>query len=381
MKSTDEVNTDLYKEIPVEEEDTGNPLMDDPFNPSEINIDVKSPTISILIDRLKQEPAEIDLYADFQRSDDLWTIEKQSQLIESILIKFPLPAFYFDGSIGEKWLVVDGLQRLSSLRNFMITKTLTLSGLEFLKHLNGTKYDDLPRTLKRDIDQTQVTAYIIRPGTPVKVKYNIFKRINTGGLVLEPQEIRHALNQGVPAQFVSELAKLKEFKTATENKIPTSRMLDREFATRFVAFYLNKPDQYTPDLDSFLNSAMGQIDSLNNDERKALKENFRQSMVTASKIFGNWAFRKADLYPSRRKPISKALFEVWSVSLAQLTNEERNALITNKNKVMNGFSKMCATDTSFWNSISSGTGEKTRVATRFKKIKDFLMEILNDPKN
>ncbi len=128
-------SSDLFREIPVEDENTGTPLTEEPFNPSEINIDIKSPTISIIIDRLSRNPPEIDLYTDFQRSDDLWSIEKQSQFVESILIKFPLPAFYFDGTNDEKWLVVDGLQRLSSLRNFIIDKTVTLTGLEFLKDL------------------------------------------------------------------------------------------------------------------------------------------------------------------------------------------------------------------------------------------------------
>lgn len=102
--------------------------MEEPFNPSEINIDFKSPTISILIDRLLQPEPEIDLYPEFQRSGDLWSVEKQSRLIESILIKFPLPAFYFDGTDDEKWLVADGLQRLSSLRNFIIEKKIRFNG-------------------------------------------------------------------------------------------------------------------------------------------------------------------------------------------------------------------------------------------------------------
>src|SRR5688500_5881097 len=132
IKISENINKDLYREIPVEDEDAGMPLMDKPFNPSLINIDVTSPTISILMDRLSQSPPEIDLYTDFQRKDDLWDKEKQSRLIESILIKLPLPAFYFDGTNDNRWLVVDGLQRLSALRNFIIQKSLTLSGLEFL---------------------------------------------------------------------------------------------------------------------------------------------------------------------------------------------------------------------------------------------------------
>jgi len=216
---------------------------------------------------------------------------------------------------------------------------LSLKGLEFLKELEGKKYDDLPRTLKRVIDQTQVIAYIINPGTPAKVKYNIFKRINTGGLVLKPQEIRHALNQGIPSQFVADLARLEAFKQATENKISSSRMLDREFVTRFVAFYINSPTDYVPDLDSFLNNTMSQIASLSIEERDEIKENFRKSMVTASEIFGNWAFRKADSYPDRRKPISKALFEVWSVCLAKLSDEDRKTLAKQKKRLLKSSSE------------------------------------------
>ena len=374
-------NPDMYREIPVEDEDTGTPLMEEPFNPSEINIDVKSPTISIIIDRLSQDPPEIDLYSDFQRSDDLWSIEKQSQFIESILIKFPLPAFYFDGTNDEKWLVVDGLQRLSSLRNFIIKNTLPLTGLEFLKDLEGVNFDALSRKLKRIIDQTQIIAYIINPGTPLNVKYNIFKRINTGGLILEPQEIRHALNQGIPAKFVAELAKLKEFRTATENKISPKRMLDREFVTRYVSFYMTESSRYVPDLDSFLNRSMSKLAEISNETRDEIKGNFKKAMVAAHKIFGKWAFRKADEYPKRRKPINKALFEIWAVTLARLTDKQREALIKSKKEAIEEFAHACKTDAVFWNAVSSGTGEKNRVVYRFKKVKQIVQGILNDQKN
>lgn len=306
---------DKEEEKTVEKEDTGSgSLMDKPFNPKQIDIKTRQMTLDLLIKRLSADPVEIDLYPDFQRRDDLWNNEKQSQLIESVLINFPLPAFYFDGTDDNKWLVVDGLQRLSTLRNFVITKNLTLEGLEFLNKLNGKKFDDLSRPLQRQIEETTIVAYIINPGTPNEVKFNIFKRVNTGGLLMEPQEIRHAMNQGIPAKTVADLANQEAFKKATEYIIKTERMLDREFATRFVSFYITDYNDYKPDLDTFMNQSMADIKKLTEKERREMKGNFIEAMNVAKEIFGNWAFRKADKYPERRKPINKALFEVWSVS-------------------------------------------------------------------
>jgi len=365
------------QEQTVEKEDTSNgPLMDKPFNPKEIDIKTKQMTLDLLIKRLKATPVEIDLYPDFQRKDDLWDEKKQSQLIESILINFPLPAFYFDGSNNSKWLVVDGLQRLSALRNFVIKKSLKLQGLEFLTKLNGDGYDALPRPLQRQIEETQIVAYIINPGTPPEVKFNIFKRVNTGGLVMEPQEIRHALNQGKPAKCVADLANQIAFKEATENIINPNRMLDREFITRFVSFYINTYNDYKPDLDTFMNKSMGSINELSDKEQEEMKQNFIEAMKVAKEIFGNWAFRKADKYPERRKPINKALFEVWSVVLAKLKSDERQKLKINKIQLMESFVELTKVDTKFKDAITSATGDKPRVIYRFSTIENLVQKIL-----
>lgn len=371
-------NSELYKEIQVEDEDIGAELMRDPFNPSEINITREFPTISNLVDMLKESPSEIDLNTDFQRSGNLWSPVQQSRLIESILVKLPLPAFYFDAEDSNKWLVVDGLQRLSCIQNFIVDNKLHLTGLEFLKDLERKKYTDLDRPLKRIIDQTQVTAYIINPGTPKKVKYNIFRRINTGGLVLKPQEIRHALYQGIPSRFIHELANLSEFKNATEKRIDPKRMLDREFVNRFVAFYITPPVDYSPDLESFLNDSMGKIELKNIEELISIKESFRKSMRTSKKIFGNWAFRKADQYPTRRKPINKSIFEIWAVALANLSDKERNILRRKRKKVLEKFAYLCKTDDTFISAISQATGDKTRVINRFSKVEKLIKGILDD---
>ena len=349
-------------------------IMEDPFNPQDIDIKTKTMSLDNIIKRLREN--EIDMAPDFQRQGNLWPIEKQSQLIESVLIKLPLPAFYFDGSNDNKWLVVDGLQRLSAIKNFVVDKSMALYGLEFLKKLDGFKFDDLPRAYQRQIEEAEIMAYIINPGTPEDVKFNIFKRINTGGLVLAAQEIRHALNQGTPAKFVAELANLQEFKRATGWVIATDRMLDREFVTRFITFYINSPADYKPDLDTFMSRSMGQLKYKTEGELLAIKNNFIEAMKLSSAIFSRWAFRKVYNITARRKPINKALFEVWSVELAKLSDEERKLALKRKKAIFNGFVKLMNEDVFFGNAITSATGDKSRVRYRFSKIEELLKQQL-----
>ena len=354
-------------------------LMDKPFNPALINIDTKTPSLDTLIKRMAQDDPEIEMNTEhyFQRNADLWDEEKQSRLIESILIRFPLPAFYFDGTNKKKWLVVDGLQRLSSIRNFVIKKKLKLVNLEFLTKLNGAGYDDLDRDLQRIIEETQVVTYIINPGTPDDVKFNIFKRINTGGLVLEAQEIRHALNQGEPSKYIAELAKIEEFKKATGYKINPERMLDRDFANRFLAFYHWGYKNYTPDLDTFMSRAMADIKNMTEGEKKKCKEDFTNSMKLNYEVFTDNAFRKIEKKQKRRKPLNKALFDVFSVVFAKFDEQERKLLKIKKKEVINGLIELLTNDEEFWAAISSSTSDKNRVFVRFSKIENLVNNLLN----
>lgn len=365
----------LQLEFSVENDtDDDKIVMDNPFNPKDIDIKTKTMSMDNIIKRLKED--EIDLAPDFQRNMNLWDDEKQSRLIESLLIKFPLPAFYFDGSDDNKWLVVDGLQRLSAIKNFVVDQTLRLTGLEFLEKLNGHTFAELPRTFQRQIEEAEIISYVINPGTPEDVKFNIFKRINTGGLVLEPQEIRHALNQGIPARFVAELAQLDEFKRATGYVISSKRMLDREFVTRFISFYINDPNDYKPDLDTFMTKSMGQIKYISEKERDEIKRNFSEAMKCVMAIFGKWAFRKVYDITEKRRPINKALFEVWSVMLARLNDSQRHAIINNKELVFERFIILMNMDNFFVSSITSSTGDKSRIKYRFSEIENLLKESL-----
>jgi hypothetical protein len=356
-------------------------LMDKPFDPTKINIETKTPSLDTLIKRIKNKSVQLNTESYFQRKDDLWDVEQQSRLIESILIRFPLPAFFFDATDDNNWLVVDGLQRLSSIRNFCVekdpTKRLKLTNLEFLSHLNGKTWDTLSEDLHRVIEESQVVIYKIMPGTPTDVKFNIFKRINTGGLILEAQEIRHALFQGKPAIFIAELAKNKEFIRATSGKIKTHRMLDRDFANRFLGFYLFGYQNYTPDLDTFMSKAMASISDRNDNELNKIKEDFTESMKLAFDIFGNKAFRKVNRHTKRLPPINKALFDAISVQFGLLSKHERDVLRNHKGDFKSGFKELLNKDEYFYTSVTSSTGDKNKVIHRHSSIEDLIKSIID----
>lgn len=379
-----EENNYIVNEPQVEYEDlNGGTIMEKPFDPTLIKIETKTPSLDTLIKRIKSKSVQLNTESYFQRKDDLWDKTKQSRLIESILIRFPLPAFFFDATDDNNWLVVDGLQRLSSIRNFVVDKSQPLTNMEFLTHLNGKYWFELPENLQRLIEESQVVIYKIMPGTPTDVKFNIFKRINTGGLVLEPQEIRHALFQGKPSVFIYELAKMDEFKKATENKIATHRMLDRDFANRFLGFYLLGVENYGTkefglDLDSYMSKAMAEIYGKSEPELQKIKADFSRAMNLSRKIFGREAFRKVRGTYDRLPPINKALFDALATQLALLSNDESEKLLANAKLFKELLSKELATNNDFFTSVTSATGDKSRTLLRHSKIKDLIDKSIND---
>lgn len=351
-------------------------IMDKPFDPTKINIETKTPSLDTLIKRIMYKTVQLNTESYFQRQDDLWDKVQQSRLIESILIRFPLPAFFFDATDDNNWLVVDGLQRLSSIRNFCVDKTLKLTNLEFLSHLNGKTWDDLSNDLKRVIEEAQVVIYKIMPGTPTDVKFNIFKRINTGGLILEPQEIRHALFQGEPAKFIAELGRNDAFIRATGGRIKTHRMLDRDFANRFLCFYLFGYNNYVPDLDTFMSKAMASINDKTEEERDLIKENFTQAMDLAYEVFGQEAFRKVFNDNSRLPPINKALFDAMATQFALLSNEARSLVYEHRIAFKASLRNLLVNDLQFYYSISSSTGDRNRVNYRHRQIEELIQNVV-----
>lgn len=342
-----------------------------PFDPSKIEIENKMLPIDSILKKIKYNELEFD--SSFQRKAGLWNPIQKSQLIESILLKIPLPTFYFDASDDDNWQIIDGLQRISTLKEFAVEQTLSLSGMEFLKDLNGFKYDSLPRALQRRLEETNVYAYIVKPSTPKNVKFNIFKRINTGGLILEAQEIRNALYQGQASSFLLTLSNNKSFKKATCNSIKTTRMLDREFCLRYVSFTEQSIDIYTGNLEEYLNFGMEYLGKIKKEKLDEIEKRFARNMDYAYELFGDYAFRRVN--NGRRGPVNKAIFEIWSKVINELSDSELDILLKNRDLLKQEFFSLF-NDYKFINTIKAA--DKTSVNFRFASVKEIVNKILKE---
>ena len=384
---------------------------EDPFNPEEISIDTKPITMETLMRRLQQ--GTITLNPDFQRQE-VWDQKRKSQLIESLLLKIPIPMFYVSSDEKSNWTVVDGLQRISTLRDFVLGKEylkdpsknlnkkgsgFKLQGLEFWTDLEDLTLNDLPTNLQNRILETTFTFTIINPGTPEEVKRNVFKRLNTGGMPLSSQEIRNALYTGRSTRLLNQLSGLKEFKIATDHSIHTERMEDKELILRFISFMIRNYVFYnkTITVDTWLSDTMillNSIPELNSRELskrimsgwitlesvKIMSEDeiictFKKAMIRCHKIFGNHAFRKS--YEGlRRSPINKSLFETWSNLLANITDDEFDKLMSNRRQFLDAY-KPLLDNTDFIISISRDSMKHAAVKFRFDKLNNLLKEYIS----
>ncbi len=391
-------STELEKNMDVEEEfaDIGKKSgveaeeeLEHPFNAEKISISTMPVPLSRLIERLKEETI---LAPEIQRNPNLWGVEKKSRLIESLMLRIPLPMFYVAADTDENWKIVDGLQRISVIRQFMIDdKSFELKKLEFLKDFEGFKYDRLPSKYHNRIKDTQFQFAVIGATTPQEVQRNIFKRLNTGGLPLAPQEVRHALYYNRKTNdFLNELVGSEEFKIATTSSVDDSRMAAKELIIRFISFLIRDISAYpkNSDMDSFLSDTMQLMNAmpeLNKKELdkyffnrqvdynckirefKEIKTRFKLAMNRATLLFDTHAFRKStSLNLKYRAPINKSIFECVAVILSQISEERFNNLFDNRTSLLQYMNEQYSENGELYNAISRDSQKTSSVIYRFE---------------
>jgi hypothetical protein len=366
-----------------------------PYDPESIKVHTKAFNVKLISDMI--DNGDIDLSPDFQRNS-VWNSLQNSKLIESILLRIPLPMFYFSEDAEGLITVVDGLQRLTAIKNFMDNK-FPLKGLEYLsgscegRYYSDKNSDGTPNGKKaieskyfRWFNMTQFTVNVIDPSSPTKVKYDIFKRINTGGKPLNSQEIRNCLASKNLRKILSDMTNLPIFKTATDNSIKPVRMEDKEVALRFICFYR----YYFEEKDNALNNYNGNMEftlddmteKLGREKEETLRKYevlFSNAMKNAEYLFGKRAFRKIlpkHLMPDAYKQlINKALFLSCSVLLSQY-DFDRVAAQNERNVLSKALAHLIDTDRTLYNYLSFGTNGKANLQYTFSSIEKLITQNL-----
>jgi hypothetical protein len=341
-----------------------------PWDPNKIRVSTRQYSLRQVVDEIAD--GTIDLAPDFQR-DFVWKARQKTLLIESILLGIPLPAFYFNANEDNAVQVVDGVQRLSTIRDFAGGAMILSGDLEYLKRFENVRFSGLEPTLRRRFQQTQIVVHVIEPTTPADVKYDIFKRINTGGSPLTAQEIRHCIGRTRSRATLKRLAGLAVFKKATGLR-NARRMADRELVLRFLAFHLLLERRSWPKiyqgfrtLDEFLADATAALDDplrVTDPKLEQLESAFETAMRNAIKVFGDHAFRKWPRDATRRAPLNKSLFESWAVALCALPRSEA---AVHAPKIRNAARGAMTDDVEYIQSVTYGTGKNEQVFRRFTR--------------
>ncbi|MBI1274461.1 DUF262 domain-containing protein [bacterium] len=319
---------------------------------------------------------------DFQR-DFVWEPARQSRLIESCIMRIPLPVFYLAEAKDGKIIVVDGLQRLSTFFRYT-NNDFKLTGLgkgqgESKKNnpLLGQKYNDLSVQLRERIDDTQLTLYILERNAPPRAKLDIFDRVNSG-VPLSRQQMRNSLYSGKATIWLREVANGDIFRNATGGSLNKKSMRDREAINRFCGFYLLF-EKYKGDMDTFLADTLEHMNQMNDEALASLKEKFENSMKNNFLLFGQHAFRKSLLSDEQGKDravINIALFDVCSVLFADVSQESAEE---NKDNILEKFDDLIIDD-DFSKSITLATNDVRNVQHRFDKVRSVVNELeLREP--
>ena len=328
-------------------------------------------TIYDVLRRIKQK--QFVMNPDFQR-DFIWKKDKQSKLIESVVMRIPLPVFYMAEDEQGKMIVVDGLQRLTTFCNY-VEDELRLN-LPKRSELNQKKFSELSPKLQNRIEDFNLIFYIINSGAPERARLDIFERVN-GGVPLSRQQMRNCLYMGEATKFLKEEAASEVFSQATGGSLKANiHMRDREFINRFCAFQLLDLSSYF-DMDEYLADCLVHMNRMGQSLLSQLSDELHRSLRNNYTLFGRHAFRKHEPGQENRSVLNASLWDVMSTSLSRYSNQ----YVKENKQVLRRAVYELLNDDEFIAAISYGTNGTKQVKTRFQMTERKFEEVLSADAN
>jgi hypothetical protein len=363
------------------------------FVPGDRNRDLDTKRVDKALGDLAREYEDGDLILrpDWQRYY-VWSNKQASQLVESIFLKLPIPLIYLAIEEDGTFSVVDGQQRLTALIEFLRNKRLDplkkgdvkLTGLEVLIDLNGKTFSDLTKVQQRYLKNAELSVVRIQSKTDPDLKLKVFRRLNTGSVKLNSQELRNAAFRGPYNDTLKLLAKDQTFLRMLNAEAKHDiRMLDVELALRFSA-WLNRgwTSLTSKNLGAFLDEEMELGATYRPKKLKYIEQRFKIAVDLSYQAFGPRAFRR--YFPGgeashdgeweMRQP-NKALYDVVMFGFTRRTKPQ---FWPHLPAIRESLIDLMATDARFQDAITAGTTDPKRIDYRFKTWTARLDELVED---
>lgn len=306
------------------------------------------------------DTGRISLTIEYQRKY-VWDLGKASRLIESLLLNVPIPVCYFAEDENGVYEVIDGLQRLQTIKNY-IDGEFALQSISVLKELDGKHFKDLAPRDQRRLENRTIRCIVITEDSHPDIKFDVFERLNTGAAMLTAQELRNSVYRGPFNDELKELA-TREYFTSLTGSFSNKRMDLEELILRFFAL-VDGLDKYKPPLRQFLNEYMrAHRKDKPTDEQVEL---FNDCCDAVREALGSLPFRAAE----SKNPLNKALFDAIMVAVA---HADRDALRA-KGPEVSDFITDLQGDAQFRTSIGRATADRFRMLYRIGAVAAGLRE-------
>ena len=320
--------------------------------------------VQTIFEKLKDNSIHIP---EFQRRY-VWSDSQASRLIESLIIQCPIPVVYLNQEKDERMSVIDGNQRLTSINRYL-NNEFPLKGLTAYPELENNRFFELDGRFQRHILNRTLRCIVILKDTHPQVKFDVFERLNSGSVKLNPQELRHGLYYGAAIELATRIVKNTSFLDVLDIKID-KRMKAEELVMRFIALSSDLANYKKP-LAGFINSFVDAHRSMSTEEQDRLELLFTETLNKAKELFGNLAFKIFSPTKVVESKFNSALYDAQMVAIAQLQAVKHKFSIS-QNEAIKRLTTLFSEEP-FVRSISVATSDEQQVRFRVQKITSILI--------
>lgn len=372
-----EFDTDGKRDIEETEEQLDTEYEEDPIGfweskQRDLLTSVLDYNLRSLTDLVKNK--QIDLSPNYQRRNR-WKDDRKSQLIESFLMNVPIPNIFLNEDAYGHYSVIDGKQRLTAISDFLFGR-FALTGLQVFGEANGLRFDELPATLQTILEtRANLRAVIILRQSDPDIKYQVFQRLNTGGIRLNPQEIRNSAWPGklndmiLEESLTSEFHKLLGIRDKNRSAI-YSEMRDAEFVLRYLTFR-NNWDTFAGGMGRKLDNFMAEHHNMPEASVEEARSSFRIAVRKARAAFGENAFQRwSPEKGSWRRQVLASLYDAEIFAVGQFSEE---SLREHSGEIIEGVQSLF-TDSQFRRAVDAATNTPSYFRDRITMMRDMISE-------